>query len=82
MMGYGVYVGWFSPFLLTLKGEDSPLKEKLSTSDESWIGSLLTVGTATGTLIFGKLGDHFGAKSSLVSCSFLFVVNDISQLTK
>lgn len=80
MLGYGLYIGWFSPFTMILKKVDqTPFPEPLSVVDESWIGSIICLGTAFGTLTFGYLGEHIGARSSLISSSILFVVNDIES---
>lgn len=79
MCGYGIYVGWFSPTLVLVYQSNetqSPLLSgELSTADASWIGSVLCLGTAAGTLIFGYLANYTGTKDSLSYCSFLLMVN-------
>lgn len=50
-MSVGICMGWTSPVLPKLKGDDSPLNEPITPDEESWIGSLITVGAAIGMSI-------------------------------
>lgn len=78
MCGYGLYVGWLSPTLVLVYkvAENTTLESgELSIEDESWIGSVLSLGTVLGTLIFGSLANCIGTKLSLLLSSFLFMVS-------
>lgn len=56
MVGFGCAVGWLSMALPLLQSDDSPLENgKLSVSDLSWIGSIMSIGALTGNLLYGFL---------------------------
>lgn len=77
MCGYGIFVGWLSPTLiLTYKNENATtlVTGNLTTEDESWVGSVLSLGTVLGTLIFGSLANCIGTKLSLLLSSVLSIV--------
>ncbi|XP_073963516.1 facilitated trehalose transporter Tret1 [Choristoneura fumiferana] len=73
----GFSMGWTSPVNIKLKEAnltDSPLPEIITTDQESWIGSLLTVGAIFGPFIGGFLAARIGRKWSLLLSSVpLFV---------
>ncbi|KAH8369391.1 hypothetical protein KR009_009632 [Drosophila setifemur] len=59
---HGIAIGWLSPSLRLLGGENSPLGEPLTVSQASWVGSLVGLGSLTGNIIFGLLLDRLGRK--------------------
>lgn len=66
-LAHGCALGWVSPFLPYLRSSDSHLTTGPVTSDEiSWIGSSLCIGGFLGAIIFGKIGETFGKKVTLL----------------
>lgn len=62
----GHAVAWLAPTLLVLQSENSPLVSGPVTVEEaSWIGSVVSVGGITGTILFGTLLNVIGRKKSL-----------------
>lgn len=67
MLGYGCGIGWFAVALNLLQSNDTPLNSgPLSKDDESWIGSILSIGSLTGNFLFGFLVNYVGAKRCLL----------------
>ncbi|XP_055375648.1 facilitated trehalose transporter Tret1-like [Condylostylus longicornis] len=65
-LAHGTMLGWMSPTLNLLHTADSPLKDGITTEEESWIGSCISIGGFTGTLIYGSLLDRIGRKYTLL----------------
>lgn len=64
---FGAFIGWPSAALLLLQSEDSPLEGgPLTTSEVSWVGSVICIGALCGTLLFGWTSDRFGRKISML----------------
>ncbi|KAI5645596.1 sugar transporter domain-containing protein [Phthorimaea operculella] len=58
----GMSMGWTSPVMPLLQGSNSPLPEKPTPQQESWIGSLLVLGGLLGPLITVPLSRHVGRR--------------------
>ncbi|CAD7088650.1 unnamed protein product [Hermetia illucens] len=78
---FGAFIGWPSAALLLLQSKDSPLEGgPLTTSEVSWVGSVICIGALCGTLLFGWTSDRFGRKISMLVAvipqllSWLFIV--------
>lgn len=70
-LSYGLATGWTSAAIPLLKSSDSPLKSgPISNEEASLIGSVLTIGGAFGTLIFGYTATTFGRKRSIFLMAF------------
>lgn len=72
----GTSIAWSSPVLAILRGDDLdkiPLGRKITTDEESWIGSLSAMGGIIGPFIFGYLVQTVGRKItiSLIALPFL-----------
>lgn len=62
-------VTWTSPVLPKLSSndtEDNPLGRPITSDEESWLGSLLPLGAAIGSLPFGILADKIGRRCTLL----------------
>lgn len=63
---YGIAVGWPSKNLVILQSLESPLQTgPLTISEASWIGSILCIGGALGSVSFGWLADVIGRKHAV-----------------
>lgn len=66
----GIAFAWSSPTIPQLNGsvdpENNPLQYSISPSEESWIASLVPLGSAFGPVIFGCLADKLGRKNTLL----------------
>lgn len=67
----GITYGWTSPILPKLNGsvdpENNPLNSgSLTTTEESWVASLLSLGSVIGPFIFGPLADRIGRRTALL----------------
>ena len=69
----GAMLGWSSPVLVKLKStQGNPLPEPLTPDQESWIGSLVSLGALFGPFPCGYISAKFGRKPALVtSAAFL-----------
>jgi MFS family permease len=56
----GASVGWPSSFLPILQSSVTPLEQPLTTTEASWLGSILALGALIGTLLFGWLSERLG----------------------
>lgn len=76
MLGYGCGIGWFVMALPLLKSNDTPISSGPLTDDqESWVGSILSVGSLTGNFVFGFLVNYFGAKRCMLIAGLVQTVN-------
>lgn len=67
LVGHGSISGWLSPAISLLQSEDSPLTTGLLTNDEiSWLGSISSLGSIVGTIIFGVLSSLLGCKRAMI----------------
>lgn len=89
LLGHGTISGWLSPALSVLLSDDTPLKTgPLTNHDVSWLGSISSLGSIVGTLIFGVLASCMGCKRAMLylalpSISFwvlVFVGDTLSHL--
>ncbi|XP_063389230.1 facilitated trehalose transporter Tret1 [Cydia fagiglandana] len=68
----GYSMGWTSPVNIKLKDAnltDSPLPAPITSNEEAWIGSILTLGAILGPFIGGPLAARIGRKWSLIASS-------------
>uniref|UniRef100_V5I8P1 Facilitated trehalose transporter Tret1-1 n=2 Tax=Anoplophora glabripennis TaxID=217634 RepID=V5I8P1_ANOGL len=73
----GCHMAWCSPALAKLQETDpnvNPLGEAVSSIQESWIASLVSLGAAVGPLFIGKLADNLGRKKTLILLSLPMLV--------
>lgn len=79
----GDLYGWTSPALPRLDGSvdplNNPLGEPLTSEEASWIASLLSLGCAVGSVIFGVVCNKIGPKKSLMICSVPLAVCYITK---
>ena len=71
--GVGTALAWTSPIFGKLKKEDSFLK--LTLEEESWIGSLLAIGSIFGALPAGKIADTIGRKKAILLLAAPFLIS-------
>lgn len=62
----GALLGWTSPILPKLQGtvEDNPLGRMITPDENSWIGSLVSVGAVIGSFAAGYLAERYVAIST------------------
>lgn len=72
-IGVGTALAWTSPVFALLRKEDSFLK--LSETEESWVGSLLAIGSIVGALPAGKIADKIGRKKTILSLAAPFLLS-------
>lgn len=73
----GTCLGWTSPVTDQLKSNDTnirPVDEIPTTSEESWIGSLVALGALIAPFIAGPLAGHIGRKLTLLSSAAFFIL--------
>lgn len=74
----GYSMGWTSPITPKLSEDNywlqSPLPRPITTEEEAWMGSLLTVGAIFGPFIGGFVGSRFGRKNGLLSCALPLII--------
>ncbi|KAJ8945500.1 hypothetical protein NQ318_017943 [Aromia moschata] len=74
----GTALTWSSPEIPILSNTtSSPFKRKLSTEEETWVSSLVTLGAAFGPFFFTFLADKMGRKYTLLSMGVPFLVSYI-----
>lgn len=63
---YGSSGGWIAPALAIMKGEDSPIREgQLSNEHLSWLGSINSLGSVCGNVLFAYLAACVGCKRAI-----------------
>ncbi|XP_004530296.1 facilitated trehalose transporter Tret1 [Ceratitis capitata] len=66
-ISYGGFCGWPSASFLQLQSKDSPLETgPMSSSDVGWVGSMVCVGGALGTMFCSWFADRFGRKKCML----------------
>jgi MFS family permease len=65
-LGVGASISWTSPYLPILQSDDSPLGSAISSTQSSWIGSLLAIGALLGSFLYGYLSEKVGRLKSLL----------------
>lgn len=64
---FGLVVGWSSSTLVKLQGPYTPLQSGPLTVDEaSWTSSIMCIGGALATIIYGWSSEKFGRRASLL----------------
>lgn len=67
LVAHGSVSGWFSPALDVLLSEETPLVDgELSNEEVSWLGSISSLGSIVGTIIFGFLSCLIGCKRAMI----------------
>lgn len=70
----GANQGWSSPVIPKLSGTDqNPLPSPITEDEESWIGSLLSLGAAFGCFPYAFISNTLGRKASLIAIGVPFV---------
>lgn len=73
--------GWSSPVLPRLNGnqdpQNNPLEPPISPQEESWIASLLPLGSAFGPLIAPLISDSIGRKKTLLLIAVPMIVSHL-----
>lgn len=70
-LGYGLATGWTSAAVPLLKSSETPLTGgKITSAEQSIIGSILTIGGVVGTLLFGYAANRIGRKRSIFLMAF------------
>lgn len=77
----GTNLGYSSPAIPTLKENSTNGGMNLDDNEESWFGSLMTVGALTGGLVAGYLVDSLGRKLSIMFSSLGFIAGWILMAT-
>lgn len=72
-VGMGTNLGYSSPAIPSLKQNTTDGGLNVDDNEESWIGSLMTVGALTGGLVAGYLVDSMGRKLSIMLSSLGFI---------
>lgn len=76
MLGNGCSVGWISPAIPRLLSEDTPLLSgPLTSSQLSWIGSIVCIGSLVGSFIFGYMNTVLGCKRTIQCLSLPPVIS-------
>ncbi|XP_017473364.1 PREDICTED: facilitated trehalose transporter Tret1 [Rhagoletis zephyria] len=66
-ISYGGFCGWPSASFLQLQSDESPLETgPMSNSDTGWVGSMVCVGGALGTMFCSWFADRYGRKKCLL----------------
>lgn len=76
----GASIGWASPYLPLLQTEESSFARPISSSEASWVGSILAIGALCGILIFGWLSEAAGRFWAALMTSVPQIVTEIPQL--
>ncbi|KAG5881448.1 hypothetical protein JTB14_037666 [Gonioctena quinquepunctata] len=72
----GTALTWSSPVLPKLQStSDTPFVYPISAEQSSWISSLVTLGAAIGSFIFGYLADKVGRRYSILLMGVPFLVS-------
>lgn len=66
-LSYGAFCGWPSASFLVLQSDESPLEDgPMSKQAAGWVGAVLCIGGACGTIFFGWCADRLGRRKSLM----------------
>lgn len=74
----GCALTWSSPTLEKLKNGEWDGEMKITDSQASWVGSLVTLGAAIGPLLAGALLDRLGRKNTILLSMVLSAVSWIA----
>lgn len=78
---YGISVGWPSASLPLLQSEWTPLLTgPLTKFEASCVGSILCVGGALGTGIYGWLSERYGRKPAILSAALPGIVSIVISI--
>lgn len=79
ILTYGIGVGWPSATLPLLMSSESPLPSgPISLFEASWIGSIICIGGALGTIIYGWVAEVVGRKFSMMTTFVPTIVLSLS----
>lgn len=78
-LGVGASISWTSHSLSILHGDDSPFGEPISSSEGSWIGSLLAVGALVGSFFYGWLSEKLGRFWALILAAVPQIVRNFTR---
>ncbi|XP_043269296.1 uncharacterized protein [Venturia canescens] len=74
----GAMLGWTSPVLPKMESvppsKDSPIDRPVTTSEGSWIGSLVPLGAVFGSFFAGYVTERWGRKRTLLGSVVLFTI--------
>ncbi|XP_012526435.2 facilitated trehalose transporter Tret1-2 homolog [Monomorium pharaonis] len=70
----GAMMGWTSPVLPLLKNGNGPLELPINENEGTWIAALMALGAIPGSFIAGYLGEKWGRKRTLLSCTAVFLI--------
>ncbi|XP_060822248.1 facilitated trehalose transporter Tret1-like [Bombus pascuorum] len=72
----GALLGWTSPILPRLQNDlnDNPLGRKITPDENSWTGSLVSVGAVIGSFVAGYLAERCGRKNTLLLSAVPFLI--------
>ncbi|XP_055906832.1 facilitated trehalose transporter Tret1-like [Eupeodes corollae] len=78
----GTCIGWSSPIIPKLRNQtyDSPLSQPVTTTEEGWISSMVTIGAVVTSLLAGPMGAKIGKKwvlllgATLIELSYVFLL--------
>lgn len=71
----GASVSWTSPYLPLLQSKDSPIGYPITTSQASWIGSLMAIGALVGAFFYGWLAEKVGRFWALIAAAIPQIVS-------
>lgn len=80
-IGMGTNLGYSSPAIPSLKQNITDGGLNVTEDEESWFGSLMTVGALTGGLVAGYLVDSLGRKLSIMLSSLGFIAGWVLMAT-
>lgn len=64
---FGLVVGWPSSTLIKLQADDTPLASgPLTVSEAAWTSSIMCIGGAFATVIYGWASEKFGRRTSML----------------
>lgn len=75
----GALLGWTSPILPRLQNsvDDNPLGRRITPDENSWIGSLVSVGAVIGSFAAGYLAERYIAISTEQSVTMYYLLSRV-----
>ncbi|XP_058797919.1 facilitated trehalose transporter Tret1-2 homolog [Phymastichus coffea] len=88
ILASGAMMGWTSPVLSYMSKNstepvdpENPLGYNITSEENSWVGSIMTIGAVVGSLISGYLGERFGRKKALLFSAVPYLIGWILVAT-